>query len=130
MTVITENRITTPEMDSCPSWCVIDHTGDHPEDVFHRGSYAAFSVPDGSAMPTLNEKAEIPRLTAHMVTPEFAEEPEAPSMVVVDCGDLWGPYAELDLEQTDEFIRQGKAFLARLEQIREQLATALKEQQS
>lgn len=129
MTTVTADLITTPDMKSCPAWCDVDHTGDHPGDVFHRGATAVVKVPAESACPTVDTKAEIPRLTAHLMTPEFAEEPEAPSMVVVDCGDLWGPYAELDLQQTDEFIRQGKAFLARIQQMRDQLA-AIKEAQS
>lgn len=129
MSVLTADLITTPEMKSCPAWCDVDHTGDHPEDVLHRGAKAVVTVPAESACPTVSEKAEIPRLTAQVMTPEFADEPEAPSMLVVDCGDLWGPYAELDLQQTDEFIRQGKAFLARVQQMRDQLAAA-KEGQS
>lgn len=127
MTTKTAARIASAQIDSCPAWCVIDHTGDWADDLFHRGPNAVASVPESSAHSVGSSGA--PHLNAHLVLPEMASEPDAPAIVTVDAGDMFGAYAEMDLEQTDQFIRDLKTFTARVQQMRDQLA-AMKEQQS
>lgn len=112
---------------SCPSWCVLDHRGDHPDDYFHRGASAAVSVPDGTAHAVGSSGP--PHLDAHLVLPVSVEEPDERPCITVDAGDLFGAYAELDVEHADQFIDDLKWFTARMQQMRDQLAAA-KEQQS
>lgn len=130
MTTITAIELARgPEVDACPEWCDGVHNSDGWGNFFHRGQIAIASVPESSAMPTLKDKAEVPLLTAHLVLPAGPEgDAEQPS-ITVDCGDLWGPYAELDVDQADEFIRDLKTFTARMEIYRAQLA-ALKGERS
>lgn len=102
---------------SCPSWCVVDHGHDIPEDVFHRSSLA-WLVPDGS-----RSGDEGPwRLAAHLVVAEVPESGDDGQIVVETGNETLGPYIELDVERADQFIRQTKVFLARIEQMRDQLA--------
>jgi len=113
----------------CPEWCDGVHNKDSAGEFFHRGRIAIASVPEGAAVPTIDKDGNAPLLTAHLVLPAGPEGDEEPAQITVDCGDLWGPYAELDVEQADQFIRDLKTYTARLEQMRDQLA-AVKEQQS
>lgn len=130
MTAITAGRSTSAlRAKPCPDWCDRVHNDDGWGNFFHRGRLAVVSVPEAAAMSTLHDKAEAPLLTAHLVLPDGPEGEEEPAQITVDCGDLWGPYAELDVEQADQFIRDLKTFTAHLQQYRDQLA-AVKEQQS
>ncbi|MET9362181.1 hypothetical protein ABZX93_14825 [Streptomyces sp. NPDC006632] len=110
---------------TCPDWCTIEHGSDIPEDVFHRSAFAVLK-PDGS-----RSGWEGPwELWAHIVTAEV-EQDDAPALLVIDTqAGTAGPSVELDVTQVDEFIRQHKVFLARVEQMRDQLEAAAKEQQS
>lgn len=107
----------TGRMPVCPAWCVVDHGSDIPEDVFHRSGFA-WLVPDGS-----RSGDEGPwKLAAHLVVAEVPE-PGDDGQIVIETGDeSFGPYIELDVERVDQFIRQTKVFLARIEQMRDQLA--------
>lgn len=119
-----------PQPFTCPSWCVVDHSRDLIRfpgdlDVMHRSALAWLS-PNGdrSGHPGRWE------LAAHIVSPESPEDAlDVPLLVVETQDGVGGPYVELDVEQVEEFIRQGKAFLAHVQQMRDQLA-AMKEQQS
>ncbi|MFF0746590.1 DUF6907 domain-containing protein [Streptomyces sp. NPDC004111] len=103
---------------TCPAWCVEDHGYYFPEDVFHR-SAAARLTPDGSR----SGRSGPWQLVAHVVVPEVAQDGE-PGLLVIDTqAGVCGPSVELAAEQVDEFIRQSKAFLARVEQMRDQLAS-------
>lgn len=126
MTINTAAPIASaPWSGTCPPWCVIDHEGDIPADVFHRSEYAWLKPnAERSGHPGRWE------LVAHVVTPEVPEDDlDVPLLVVETQAGVGGPYVELDVEQVEEFIRQGKAFLARVQQMRDQLA-AMKEQQA
>lgn len=126
MTTSTAGRIANaPWVGQCPSWCVIDHAGDIPEDVFHRSAFAVLA-PNGD-----RSGWEGPwELHAHIVVPETGQGDD-PGLLVIDTqAETAGPSVELDVTQVDEFIRQHKVFLARVEQMRDQLAETVKEQQS
>ncbi|MFJ5027780.1 DUF6907 domain-containing protein [Streptomyces sp. NPDC088560] len=113
----------------CPPWCVIDHEqeahllrfpGDL--DVMHR-SAAAWLAPNG-------ERSGHPgrwELAAHIVAPEMPEDDQDVPLMVIETQDgPGGAYVELDAEQVEEFIRQGKAFLAHVQQLGQQLAASSK----
>lgn len=106
----------------CPAWCVVDHGDDIPEDVFHRSDFA-WLEPNGS-----RSGDEGPwKLAAHLVLAEVPQ-PDDDGQIVIETGDeTFGPYIELDTERADEFIRQTKVFLARIEQMRDQLTATKKE---
>lgn len=130
MTTSTAGRTASaPQAEQCPEWCDGVHNPDGLGNFIHRGRIAVVGPPDESAKPTLKEKSETPLLTAHVILPVGPELDEEQPCIVVDNGDLWGPYAELDVDQADEFIRDLKAFTAFVELYRDRLA-ALKEQQS
>lgn len=120
----------TPQARTCPEWCDGVHNADCDGNFFHRGRLAVVSVPEKSAMPIETDKdMRAPMLTAHLVLPAGPEGDDEDPQITVDTGDLWGPYAELDVDQADEFIRDLKEFTAFMEIYRNRLA-ALKEQQS
>lgn len=106
----------------CPAWCVGSHAIDPPDDIFHRSHMATLSAPEGASFAADGEGG--PRFEAHLVLPEGDGEP---SQITVDTGDVFGPYAELDVEHADQFIRDLKTFTARMQQMRDQLATIQKE---
>ncbi|MBD9730208.1 hypothetical protein PV755_46675 [Streptomyces caniscabiei] len=114
-----------PWVGQCPDWCVVEHGDDIPQDVFHRSALAWLKPND--------ERSGHPgrwELAASIVAVEEPEdELDVPLLCIETQAGVGGPYVELDVEQVEEFIRQGKAFLARVEQMRDQLA-ATKEQQS
>ncbi|MFJ6846420.1 DUF6907 domain-containing protein [Streptomyces griseoluteus] len=125
MTINTAARTASAPLPyTCPPWCVIDHGDAGPEDVFHRSALAWLS-PNGdrSGHPGRWE------LKAHIVTPEAPEDDlDVPLLVVETQDGVGGPYVELDVEQVEEFIRQGKAFLAHVQQLGAQLAAGKEEQ--
>ncbi|MEU1908125.1 DUF6907 domain-containing protein [Streptomyces hygroscopicus] len=107
---------------TCPAWCVVDHGNDILADIFHRSSLA-WLVPDGS-----RSGDEGPwRLAAHLVVAEVPEPGDDGQIVIETGNETLGPYIELDAERADEFIRQTKVFLARIEQMRDQLTATKKE---
>lgn len=116
---------TAPQVRTCPSWCVVDHGDDPIDDVFHRSDYMQVGIPDDQVHLS---HADL-KLTAHLCLPEVPEPGDETGFLVLDHGDLFGPYAELDLEHCDQFIRDLKTFTARVEQARAWIA-AKKEQQS
>ena len=119
-------RIASPPWTGqCPPWCVIDHGDDIPEDVFHRSEFAVLA-PNGD-----RSGWEGPwELNAHIVVPETDQVGDPGLLVIETQAGTAGPSVELDVTQVDEFIRQNKVFLARVEQMRDQLAKAVEEQQS
>ncbi|MFD4551685.1 DUF6907 domain-containing protein [Streptomyces sp. NPDC058466] len=126
MSVSTAGRIASaPQSYECPPWCVIDHAHDVLEDVFHRSEFA-WLTPNGD-----RSGREGPwELVAHVVVPEV-EQGDDPGLLVIETqAGTAGPAVELDVTQVDEFIRQHKVFLARVEQMRDQLAKAVEEKQS
>lgn len=126
MTVITEGRTTSaPTAEQCPDWCVVDHGDDPIDDIFHRSAYMQVGAPDDRVHLSDRDL----KLTAHLCLPSAPEPGDEDGLLVVDYGDLWGPYAELDLEHTAQLVRDLKAFTARVEQARDWMA-AKKEQQS
>jgi hypothetical protein len=126
MATSTAGRIASaPQTVQCPDWCVIDHGDDPIDDIFHRGAYMQAGVP---ADQVHYVDADL-KLVAHLCLPSAPQPGEEGGFLVVDPGDMFGPYAELDLEHTDQLIRDLKTFTARIEQARDVLA-ALKEQQS
>lgn len=114
-----------PRLESCPEWCVIDHGDDPIDDIFHRGDYAQVGVPEGQVHLSNKDL----KLNVSLCLPEVPEPGDEGGFLVVDLGDPWGPYAELDAEHADQFIRDLKTFTARVQQMRDQL-DAKKEQQS
>lgn len=118
-----------PQAKPCPEWCDGVHNADGWGNFFHRGQIVIAAVPEESAMPTLKDVAEVPLLTAHLVLPDGPEGEEEPAQITVDCGDLWGPYAELDLKTGAQFVQNLKTFTARVEQMLGQLA-AIEENKS
>lgn len=124
MSTKTAGRIASaPQAVTCPEWCDGVHNSDGEGNFFHRGRMAVVSVPERSAMPIETDKDKRPpMLTAHLVLPAGPEGDDEPAQITVDTGDLWGPYAELDVEQADEFIRDLKAFTAFVELYRDRLA--------
>lgn len=125
MSTSTAGRIANaPWTGKCPKWCVIDHTGDIAEDVFHRSAFASLT-PNGDRSGWDGPW----ELHAHVVVPEVDHGSEPALLVIETQAGTGGPSVELDVTQVDEFIRQNKVFLARMEQMRDQLAAA-KEQQS
>lgn len=126
MSAVTADPIASaPWVGKCPPWCDIDHAGDVPMDVFHRSQFAVLT-PNGD-----RSGAEGPwELWAHIVVPETDQGDPRGALVVETQAGTAGPYAELDVTQIDEFIRQQKVFLARVEQMRDQMTKALEEQQS
>lgn len=126
MTTIAAGASTSaPWVGKCPPWCDIDHDGDIPADVFHRSPFAVLA-PNGD-----RSGWEGPwELHAHIVVPE-TEQGDDPGLLVIETqAGTGGPSVELDITQVDEFIRQNKVFLARIEQMRDQLAKAVEEKQS
>lgn len=125
MTAKTAARPVAAWAGQCPKWCDVDHGNDIPEDVFHRSPFAVLK-PDAS-----RSGWEGPwELWAHIVVPETPQGDD-PGLLVIDTqAGTAGPSVELDVTQVDEFIRQQKVFLARVEQMRDQLATAVEERQS
>jgi hypothetical protein len=114
----------------CPPGCDGEHNSDRDGNFFHHGPLAVATVPEGAAGRIFKDEEPVgPCLTAHLVVPDGPEFLDEPANIAVDGGDLFGRYAELDLAQTDEFLRDLKAFTARVQQMRDQLA-AMKEQQS
>lgn len=131
MATNTAGRIASPlQPFTCPSWCVVDHSQDLLRfpgdlDVIHRSALAWLS-PNGdrSGHPGRWE------LAAHIAAPESPEDAlDVPLLCIETQEGVGGAYVELDAEQVEEFIRQGKAFLAHVQQMGAQLA-AMKEQQS
>lgn len=127
MTAITLGRPTNiPAAPStCPEWCVIDHGDEPADDLFHRSAYMQAGVPDDQVHLS---NADL-KLVAHLCLPSAPEPGHENGFLVVDLGDCWGPYAELDEEHTSQLIRDLKAFTARVEQARDWMA-AKKERQS
>lgn len=126
MTASTAGRIASAAAtETCPSWCVIEHGDDPIDDIFHRGAYMQVGVPDDQVYLS---DADL-KLTASLCLPAAPEPGDEAGFLVLHHGDLFGPYAELDVEHCDQFIRDLKAFTARVEQARDRMA-ALKEQQS
>jgi hypothetical protein len=126
MTTITEHPSASAlNSGKCPDWCVVDHGNDPIDDIFHRGSYAQVGVPEDQVHLSTGDL----KLVAHLCLPSAPEPGDENGMVVLDPGHLYGPYAELDMEGTDQLIRDLKTFAARLQQMRDQMA-AVKEQQS
>jgi len=126
MTVITEHpSASVLGSGKCPSWCVIEHGDDQVDDIFHRSAYMQVGIPDDQVHLSDRDL----KLTAHLCLPEVAEPGDENGFLVLDQGDLFGPYAELDVEECDQFIRDLKTFTARIEQARAWIA-AKKEQQS
>lgn len=126
MATKTAGPIASPsQANPCPDWCAIDHGDDAPEDVFHRSAFAVLA-PNGD-----RSGWEGPwELNAHIVVPEV-EQGDDPGLLVIDTqAGTAGPSVELDVTQVDEFIRQNKVFLARVEQMRDQLVKAVEEKQS
>jgi len=117
-----------PRLESCPTWCVVDHSEDSrferfpgDPDVIHRSEFtwlrpdAGLSGDDGGF-----------EVAAQLAAPNLGY---ADATIVVDLGESMGSYAELTVETADQFLRDLKTFTARVQQMRDQLA-ALKEQQS
>ncbi|MEV6859319.1 hypothetical protein AB0M89_36790 [Streptomyces microflavus] len=126
MSISTVSRsAAAPQVRTCPSWCVVDHGNDPIDDIFHRSDYMQVGIPDDQVHLS---DADL-KLTAHVCLPEVPEPGDENGFLVLDHGDLFGPYAELDLEHCDQFIRDLKTFTARIEQARDWIA-AKKEQQS
>lgn len=115
----------SPQTTTCPSWCTGDHAIDPPEDFFHRSLIATVAAPESASFSvgTLG----LPRFEAHLVLPEGPEGSDEPPQITVDTGDVFGPYAELDVEHADQFIRDLKTFTARMQQMRDQLAAIQRE---
>lgn len=111
---------------TCPAWCTRDHAIDSPEDFFHRSHIAKLAAPESASFATDGEGG--PRFEAHLVLPEGPEGGDEPPQITVDA-DVFGPYAELDVEHADQFIRDLKTFTARMQQMRDQLAAIKKEAQ-
>lgn len=112
-----------PQAEACPEWCDGEHNSDCDGNYFHRGRLAILSVPEESAMPLRSDKdMRAPMLTAHLVLPAGPEGGNEHAQITVDTGDLWGPYAELDLAQADLFIRDLKEFTAFVELYRDRMA--------
>lgn len=119
MTVNTAARSTsTPRPYVCPPWCAIDHGDNPPVDVFHRSAFAWLAPnAERSGHPGRWE------LKAHIMAPEVPEDAlDVPLLVIETQDGVGGPYVELDVEQVKEFLRQGKAFLAHVEQLGNALA--------
>ncbi|MEU9557366.1 DUF6907 domain-containing protein [Streptomyces fumanus] len=116
----------TAPLGPCPPWCVIDHARDaysDPEDRFHYGPDLLLKPPAGSHP----DNDPLPVLRAKLFLPEVPREKD-PACIMVDHGDVYGPYAQLDVEKADQMIRDLKAFTARLQQMRDQLAETPKGQ--
>ncbi|HEY9372199.1 DUF6907 domain-containing protein [Streptomyces sp.] len=119
MATKTAGRIASPpRLESCPEWCVIDHGNDPIDDIFHRGAYMQVGIPDDQVHLSSRDL----KLTASLCLPEMPEPGDEDGMLVLDQGDLFGPYAELNVEECDQFIRDLKAFTARVEQARDWMA--------
>ena len=123
MTVNTAARTASaPQPFTCPDWCAVDHSSDPVGlamgDVIHRSAVAWLSPND--------ERSGHPgrwELKAHICAPEKPEDDLDVPLLVIDTQDgPGGAYVELDVEQVAEFIRQGKAFLAHVEQMGNALA--------
>ena len=109
-----------PQLETCPSWCVLDHSQDvypDPEDRFHYGPDVLLKPPAGSSP----DHDALPALRAKLIQPEVPQDND-PICVMVDHGDVYGPYAQLDVEKADQMIRDLKTFTARLQQMRDVLA--------
>ncbi|QLJ05712.1 hypothetical protein HZZ00_34960 [Streptomyces sp. NEAU-sy36] len=123
--IITEHATDVGRVASCPPWCIGGHDSDNPDDVFHRGPFLKLKAPDGTG-PT--KMPALPALCAQLVMPEVAEDDD-PACIIIDHNDVYGPYAQLDVEAADQMIRDLKTYTACLQQLRDQLA-ATKEQRS
>ncbi|MFF9861099.1 DUF6907 domain-containing protein [Streptomyces tendae] len=121
MTVTLERPVTTPTVRRCPAWCDGQHNADRDGNFFHRGPIAVAAVPDSAAGPTGDSDPAVPALTAHLVLPAGPEFDGEPAQITVDNGDLFGPYAELNLAQADAFLRDLKVFTARVQQMHDRL---------
>lgn len=110
---------------TCPDWCVLEHGNDPADDIFHRSVKARVGIPEAQTFLSSDSL----QLVASLCLPEAPEPGEDAGFIVLDCGDLFGPYAELDIEHADQFIRDLKTFIARVAQMRDRLA-ARKEQLS
>ncbi|WP_275559608.1 hypothetical protein [Streptomyces sp. 5-6(2022)] len=108
---------------SCPPWCTGGHDSNIPEDVFHRSASVSLRPPSGS-LP--DRPSPSPRLSAYLMLPEVPEDDD-PACIILDHGDVYGPYAQLDVEYADQMIRDLKTFTARMQQLRDQLAAAKKQ---
>ncbi|AWT42824.1 hypothetical protein DMT42_11145 [Streptomyces actuosus] len=105
---------------------MVDHANDPllrfpgDPDVMHRSAEAWLAPND--------ERSGHPgrwELVAHIVAPGLPEDDQDVPLMVLETQDgPGGPYVELDAEQVEEFIRQGKAFLAHVQQLGEQLAAS------
>ncbi|WP_331448011.1 DUF6907 domain-containing protein [Streptomyces xanthochromogenes] len=110
---------------TCPDWCDIEHGNDPPEDVFHRSVQARVGIPNAQVFLSSDSL----QFVASLCLPEMPEPGEGTGFIVLDGGDLFGPYAELDVEHADQFIRDLKTFTARVQQMRDRISSR-KEQQS
>lgn len=108
----------------CPPWCEDTHETEDPRDVFHR-SALAWLAPNA-------ERSGHPgrwELRAYITAPEVPEDDlDVPLLAIETEQGATGPYVELDVEQVEEFIRQGKAFLAHVQQLGAQMAAGKEEQ--
>lgn len=112
-----------PAARGCPPGCDGEHNFDCEGNFFHRGPLAVATVPEGSAGRIFkDEKPEGPCLTAHLVVPDGPEFVDESANISVDAGDLFGRYAELDLQAGIQFVQNLKAFTAHVEQMVGQLA--------
>lgn len=121
MSSITAGRDrSTPLPFVCPPWCVVDHSQDPypaPEDRFHYGADVLLKAPPGSHP----DNDPLPALRMKLIQPEVPLG-EDPICVMVDHGDVYGPYAQLDVEAADQMIRDLKVFTARLQELRDRVA--------
>ncbi|MCT9078813.1 DUF6907 domain-containing protein [Streptomyces fulvoviolaceus] len=123
MTTIATEQITAAMASvTCPSWCLVDHAEDFPVwgDVFHRSDVVQLLAPKASRPPG-ERHLQGPRLAAHLMVPELPQKNDPPA-VILDHGDVYGPYAQLEVEHLDQYIRDLKTFTARLQDMRNRLA--------
>ncbi|WP_406507622.1 DUF6907 domain-containing protein [Streptomyces sp. NBC_00212] len=112
---------------TCPDWCVVEHDDAPPVDTFHRGANLVLKPPTASAPDQQSRlfqaPAPLPVLRAELMLPEVQQDNDL-ACIILDHHDVYGPYAQLDVESADQYIRDLKTFTARLQQMRDQL-TAL-----
>lgn len=119
---------------TCPDWCVVEHdSAELPVDTFHRSANLVLKPPATSApdqqSPLFQANGPLPTLRAELMLPEVQQDNDL-ACIIVDHHDVYGPYAQLDVESADQFIRDLKAFTARLLQQRDQLAALAQEVRS